>query len=137
MTLLKTGGDAGFSPGLTVYDPAGNAVLDTATASGVEPLLTLGTTGTYVVQAHDWAGTTNTGTYQLGVEWLTPVAKRCAAGTTLTCGTLETRTLAEAGRHDLHTFVAEAGDRVWLMSRQTERGRVRRGGCGCTTRRGR
>ena len=24
-----------------------------------------------------------------------------------------------AGRHDLHTFVAEAGDRVWLMSRPT------------------
>ena len=86
VTLLKTGGDAGFAPGVTVYDPAGNAVLETATSSGVEPLLTLGTTGTYVVQAHDWAGTTNTGTYQLGLEWLTPVAKRCAAGTTLGCG---------------------------------------------------
>ena len=23
VTLLKTGGDAGFAPGLTVYDPAG------------------------------------------------------------------------------------------------------------------
>ncbi len=56
VTLLKTGGDAGFTPGLTVYDPSGNPVLDTATVSGVEPLLTLGATGTYVVQAHDGSG---------------------------------------------------------------------------------
>ena len=47
------------------------------------------------------------------------MAKRCAAGTTLGCGPTQARTLAGAGRHDLHTFVAEAGDRVWLMSRQT------------------
>jgi hypothetical protein len=112
VTLLRTGGDAGFTPGVTVYDPAGNPVLDTATASGLEPLLTLGATGTYVVQVHDWAATTNTGTYQLGLEWLTPVAKRCALGTTLGCGAPQTRTLAGVGRHDLHTFVAEAGDRV-------------------------
>ncbi len=117
VTLLKTGGDAGFTPGLTVYDPSGTVVLNTGTVSGVESLLTLGATGTYVVQAFDWAGTTATGTYQLGVEWLTPVAKRCASGTTLGCGPTQTRTLAGAGRHDLHTFVAEAGDRIWLLSR--------------------
>ena len=62
VTLLKTGGDAGYTPGMMVYDPAGNPVLDTATVSGLEPLLTLGATGTYVVQVHDEAGTTNTGT---------------------------------------------------------------------------
>ncbi len=97
VTLLKTGGDAGYTPGLMVYDPTGNPVLDTATVTGVEPLLTLGATGTYVVQAHDEAGTTNTGTYQLGLEWLTPVAKRCAAGTTLGCGPTQARTLAAGG----------------------------------------
>ena len=109
VTLLKTGGDAGYTPGMVVYDPAGNPVLDTATVSGLEPLLTLGMTGTYVVQVHDEAGTTYTGTYQLGVEWLTPVAKRCTSGTTLGCGPTQARTLAGVGRHDLHTFAAEAG----------------------------
>ena len=121
VTLLKTGGDAQFAPGMTVYDPAGTVVLTTVTVSGLEPLLTLGATGTYVVQVHDWNGPTTpyTGTYQLGLEWLTPVAKRCTVGTTLACGPTQARTLAAAGRHDLHTFVAEAGDRVWLMSRPT------------------
>ena len=71
-----------------------------------------------MVQVHDGNGTTCTGT-AAGIEWLTPVAKRCAAGTTLGCGPTQARTLAAPGRHDLHTFVAEAGDRVWLMSRQT------------------
>ena len=94
-------------------------MLTTVTVSGLEPLLTLGATGTYVVQVRDWNGPTYTGTYQLGIEWLTPVAKRCAAGTTLACGPTQARTLAAPGRHDLHTFVAEAGDRVWLMSRPT------------------
>ena len=116
-------------------EPTPVLVLDTATVGGLERLLTLGMTGTYLVQVHDEAGTAYTGTYQLGVEWLTPVAKRCAAGTTLGCGPTQARTLAAAGRHDLHTFVAEAGDRVWLMSRQTGGdGFARR--CGCTTRAG-
>ena len=62
---------------MTVYDPSGNPVLDTATAAGIDPLLNLGVTGTYVVQVHDEAGTTNTGTYSLAANWLLPSGKRC------------------------------------------------------------
>ena len=116
----EDGGDAVYTPGMVVYDPAGTPVLDTATVGALgRPALRLGATGTYLVQVHDEAGTTYTGMYQLGVEWLMPATKRRTSGTTLTCGTLEARTLAGVGRHDLHTFAATAGDRVWLMSRPT------------------
>ncbi len=138
VTLLKTGGRRGVHAGADGVRPDGeSAVLNTATVSGVESLLTLGATGTYVVQAHDWAGTTNTGTYQLGLEWLTPVAKRCAAGTTLGCGPTQTRTLAAGGTaRPAHVRGGGGGPDVADVAADGA-GTGSRRCCGCTTRRAR
>ena len=118
LTLARTGGDAGYTPGVTVYDPNGNPVLDTATAAGIDPLLNLGVTGTYVLQVHDEAGTTNTGTYTLAANWLLPAGKRCAVSP-VGCDNTVAAAIGSAAQVRLHTFPAKAGDSLRLSFAKT------------------
>ena len=118
LTLARTGGDPGFTPSITVYDPNGNPVLNTATAAGIDPLLNVGVTGTYVVQVHDWAGTTNTGTYALAANWLLPSGKRCGVSP-VGCDNTVAAAIGSAAQVRLHQFPAKAGDSLRLSFAKT------------------
>ena len=91
---------------LRVYDPAGTLIINGIT--GTEQLHALTATGTYTVEVHDWNGLSHTGTYELGLEWLAPVAKQCG-GQVLTCGTPLTPTWPGGMRHDHFSFAGEVG----------------------------
>ena len=93
-------------------------MLDTATAAGIDPLLNLGVTGTYVVQVHDEAGTTNTGTYALAANWLMPSGKRCGVSP-VGCDNTVAAAIGSAAQVRLHQFPAKAGDSLRLSFAKT------------------
>ncbi len=134
LTLARTGGDPGFTPGLTVYDPSGTVVLNTGTVSGIDSLLNAGRHGHLRGAGARRAGTTNTGSYALAANWLLPSGKRCGVSP-VGCDNTVAAAIGSAAQVRLHEFPAKAGDSLRLSFARTGARRDSRLSSGCTTRR--